>query len=541
MRFRTSEGNVIGLKLKERAKRNKNKPFIHFEGDTATYGDVNERSNRVANALSALGVKKKENVAIYMDNCLEFIYTWFALAKLGAVEVPINTAHKGNLLEYFINYSDARIIIVSANLVPNLAAVIEKLKYLQKIIVFGAFPDKKIGRYDVIPFADLLKKAAVEPSVEVSYKDLMAILFTSGTTGPSKGVMLTHNQACFVATRIQEALYPHKSSRDLTKEVLYVWAPLSHVSSQFSGVVNCLLMNATMVLTRDFSATDFWSDIAKYQCTVSGVFEAVMNILSFAPPTSRDAKNTIRALTTSHVPEEIHRPFEKRFGLKLINIFGSTEADATVIATYDDIRVGSFGKPRGYFEAKIVDTEDREVPAGKVGELVFRPRQPHIMFEGYYKMPEKTLEVFKNLWWHTGDLAYKDKDGYFFFVGREKDMIRRGGENISAMEVERVLTAYPGIRECAAVATPSATFGEEVKVVIVTEGNKKIELKDLVQFCDGKLAHFMVPRYYEFARSIPRTDASQRPIKSLIKDVTENTQDRIKLGIKIKREIEKGR
>ena len=152
MRFRTSEGNVIGLKLKERAKRNKNKPFIQFEGDTATYGEVNERSNRVANGLSALGVKKKENVAIYMDNCLEFIYTWFALAKLGAVEVPINTAHKGNLLEYFINYSDARIIVVSANLVPNLAEVIGKLKNLEKAIVFGAFPDKEIGHCAVIPF-----------------------------------------------------------------------------------------------------------------------------------------------------------------------------------------------------------------------------------------------------------------------------------------------------------------------------------------------------------------------------------------------------
>jgi len=541
MRFKTGEQNVIGLQLQKRAKQNKNKPFIHFEGDTATYSEVNERSNRVANGLSALGVKKKENVAIYMDNCLEFIYTWFALAKLGAVEVPINTAHKGNMLEYFINYSDARIIVVSANLVLNLAEVIEKLKYLKKIIVFGAFSDKKIGRCDVIHFADLLKKPDIEPRAEVRYKDLMAILFTSGTTGPSKGVMLTHNQACFVATRIQEALYPDKTSRDLAKEVLYVWAPLSHVSSQFSGVVNCLMMNATMVLTRDFSATDFWPDIEKYQCTVSGVFEAVMNILSFAPPTSKDANNTIRALTTSHVPVEIHKPFEKRFGLKLINIFGATEADATVIATYNDIKVGSFGKPRGYFEAKIVDIEDRELPAGKVGELILRPRQPHIMFEGYYKMPEKTLEVFQNLWWHTGDLAYKDEDGYFLFVGREKDMIRRGGENISAMEVERVLMAYPGIRECAAVATPSTTFGEEVKAVVVTEGNKKIELADLVRFCDDKLAHFMVPRFYEFTMAIPRTAASQRPIKGLINDVNENTLDRIKLGIKIKREIAKGR
>jgi crotonobetaine/carnitine-CoA ligase len=541
MRFKTGEKNVIGLQLKLQAKSKGDKPFVHFEGQTISYRQMNERTNRVANGLAALGVKQKENVVIYMDNCPEFLYTWFALSKLGAVEVPINTAHKGNVLEYFINYSDARTIVVGANLLPNMIAIMEKLKFLRKIIVFGDITNNKFGNLEVIRFNDLLKNPDIEPQVDVRYRDLMAILFTSGTTGTSKGVMLTHNQACFVASRIQQALYPGKRLRDLDKEVLYVWAPLSHVSSQFSGVVNCLLMGATMVLTREFSAKNFWQDIEKYKCTVSGVFEAVMNILSLAPATDKDADNTLRALTTSHVPAEIHEPFEKRFGLKLINIFGSTEADATVIATYNDIKIGSFGKPRGYFEARIVDSEDRDVPIGKTGELVLRPRQPHIMFEGYYKMPEKTLEVFRNLWWHTGDLVYRDKDGYFFFVGREKDMIRRGGENISALEVERVLMSYPGIRECAAVATPSATYGEEVKVVIVTEEGKKIDLSDLVKFCDDRMAYFMVPRYYEFVKSIPRTDASQRPIKSMIKDINENTLDRIKLGIKIKREMEKGR
>lgn len=541
MKFKSGGKNVIGLRMKMQAEKMGDKPFIYFEGKQITYRQMDEMSNRVANGLAKLGVKQKENVAIYMDNCPEFITTWFALSKLGAVEVAINTAHKGNLLEYFINYSDARVIVISSNLAPNLVDVIDNLKYVEKVVVVGDSEADKIGRCQVIPFSELLKAPNIELAIEVSYKDIMAILFTSGTTGPSKGVMLTHNQACFVAFRIQQALYPGKKLSELSDEVLYVWAPLSHVSSQFSGVVNCLIMGATMVLTRDFSAKNFWSDINKYKCTVSGVFEAVMNILSFAPPSPDDSKNTLRAMTTSHVPPEIHEPFEKRFGLKLINIFGSTEADATITATYDDIRVGSCGKPRGYFEARLVDAEDQKVPTGKVGELVFRPRQPHIMFEGYYKMPEKTLEVFKNLWWHTGDLAYQDQDGYFFFVGREKDMIRRGGENISAMEVERVIQSYPGVRECAAVATPSATFGEEVKVVIVTEGNKKIDLGDLVNFCEERMAHFMVPRYYEFVESIPRTDASQRPIKGMIKDITDATIDRLKAGIKTKREIQKGR
>jgi len=174
--------------------------------------------------------------------------------------------------------------------------------------------------------------------------------------------------------------------------------------------------------------------------------------LSKAPEKDNDTKNPTRVFATAHIPAAIHEPFEKRFGVKLVNVYGKTEGDCTVSATYEDIRIGSFGKPRGYFDARIFYPNDGELPANKVGGLVLRLLQPHIMFEGYYKMPEKTLEVFKNLWWHTGDLAYKDDEGYFYFVGREKDMIRRGGENISALEVENVVESRPDVKECAAGA-----------------------------------------------------------------------------------------
>jgi crotonobetaine/carnitine-CoA ligase len=253
-------------------------------------------------------------------------------------------------------------------------------------------------------------------------------------------------------------------------------------------VIAPLLADSALVLKKGFSATSFWDDIRKYGCTISGMFEAVLNILYKASETDRDAKNPLRVCATAHIPPDIHEPFEKRFGVKLVNVYGMTEGDCTVSATYEDIKIGSFGKPRGYFDARIVDPDDRELPSNKVGQLVLRPLQPYIMFEGYYKMPEKTLETFRNLWWHTGDLAYKDDEGYFYFVGREKDMIRRGGENISALEVEVVAISHPDVKECAAVAVESDIWGEEVKIVIIPKEGRKIKPEELVAFFDERMA-----------------------------------------------------
>ena len=269
------------------------------------------------------------------------------------------------------------------------------------------------------------------------------------------------------------------------------------------------------------------------------MFEAVLNILNKAPETDRDADNPLRVCATAHIPPDIHEPFEKRFRVRLVNVYGMTEGDCTVSATYDDIRIGSFGKPRGYFDARIVDPDDRELPLNKAGQLVLRPLQPHIMFEGYYKMSQKTLETFRNLWWHTGDLAYQDDEGYFYFVGREKDMIRRGGENISALEVERVVASHPAVKECAAIAVESDIWGEEVKIVIITKEGQEIKPEEIVTYCDERMAYFMVPRYIEFVEDITRTGASQRPVKGLLKDITPVTWDRVRAGVKIEREEKK--
>jgi crotonobetaine/carnitine-CoA ligase len=403
------------------------------------------------------------------------------------------------------------------------------------VIIEGKFEPKPFNRIEAIPFSVLLEENTQPPIAEVMYTDVMALMFTSGTTGPSKGVLITHNQAFFVASQYVSVTGSKKNDTG------YGYIPLFHEAPQFGLVLGSMLYGGKFLLTRNFSTADFWKDIRKYNCTLSGMFEVVIKLLLMAPEQPDDADNPMRVFSTAHITPESQAAFEKRFDVKLVNCYGLTEGDCTITATYRDIRPGSMGKPHGYFDVRLFDAIDRPVPQGSVGEIVLRPRQPHTIFEGYYKMPEKTLEAFRNLWWHTGDLAYQDDDGYFYFVGREKDMIRRGDENISALEVEKVVESHPAVKECAAVAAFSEVWGEEVKVAIVCHEGRKVDPAELVAFCDERMAYFMVPRYLEIVDSIPRTGASGRPVKEHLREITPKTWDRVQAGVRIKREAEKQR
>jgi len=533
MRFKTGEKYVLGRMLEEAAKKYPGATYFWFEGERYTYSDVLDRSRRVAQGFDKQGVKKGSHVAMLMENCPQFIYTWFGLALLGAVEAPFNPFHKGSILEYLINSSDAEILVISSSFIDEIRSVEDRIKKVKKIIIEGQYKKESFKTIRAIPFTALLQEDAGPLAADVRYDDIMALMFTSGTTGPSKGVLVTHNQAFFVASQYMNVTGVTR------KDVGYCYIPLFHEAPQFGLVLGSMLYGGSFLLTRGFSAADFWQDIRKYNCTASGMFEVVIKILLMAPEQPEDADNPMRVFSTAHITPESQQAFEKRFNVKLVNTYGLTEGDCTIAATYRDIRPGSFGKPRGYFDVQLFDSMDRKVPRGKVGEIALRPRQPHTIFEGYYKMPEKTLEAMRNLWWHTGDLAYQDEDGYFFFVGRDKDMIRRGDENISALEVEKVAESHPDVKECAAVAAYSEVWGEEVKLVIVCREGSKIDPADIVSFCDDRMAYFMVPRYIEFVQNIPRTGGSGRPVKEQLKPITADTWDRVREGVKIKRETGK--
>jgi carnitine-CoA ligase len=533
MKFISGEQYVVGRFLAEAARKFGERTYFIFEDKPYSYAAVNKTTDLVAANFAAMGIRKGDHVAILMENCPEFIYTWFGLARLGAIEAPFNPFHKGSILEYLINYSDAETLVISSNFIDEIKPLEASIKKVRRIIVAGPVTDNPFSRIEIIPFSRMLEGNAAPPQVEVSYRDTMALMFTSGTTGPSKGVLITHNQGFFVASQYLSVTGVRKAA------TAYCYIPLFHEAPQFGIVLGSMFYGGNFVLTRSFSPNDFWSDIRKYNCTLSGMFEVVIKILLMAEEKPDDADNPMKVFSTAHISKESQAAFEKRFDVKLVNTYGLTEGDCTIASTYKDIRPGSFGKPLGYFEAKLVDSYDVEVPRGKPGELVLRPKQPYTIFQGYYKMPEKTVEAFRNLWWHTGDMAYVDEDGYFFFVGREKDMIRRGDENISAMEVEKVVESHPDVKECAAVAAFSEVWGEEVKLAIVCNEGRKIDPATLIAYCDERMAYFMVPRYIEFVQAIPRTGASGRPIKEQLKSITASTWDRVKAGVKTAREKNK--
>jgi crotonobetaine/carnitine-CoA ligase len=535
MRFISGEKYVVGNMLEEAARKYKNRTYFIFEDRRYSYAEVNEQASRVAAGFAAMGVKKGDHVAILMENSPEFIFAWFGLARIGAIEAPFNPFHKGKILEYLINYSDAEILVISNRFIEEIAAIQGSLTTVKQVIICGEYQGKPFAKIESTPFNRLLESKSGPPKVEITYKDIMALMFTSGTTGPSKGVLITHNQGFFVASQYLNANGAKKGSCG------YCYIPLFHEAPQFGLVLGTMLLGGSIVITRNFSPSAFWEDVRKYKCTMSGLFEVVVKILLMAPEKPDDADNPMQVFSTAHISSESQLAFEKRFGVKLINTYGLTEGDATILTMHNDVMPGSFGKPRGYFEAKLFDSNDCEVPRGSTGELVLRPKQPYTIFEGYYKMPEKTLAAFRNLWWHTGDLARQDENGYYFFVGREKDMIRHGDENISSMEIEKVVEAHPAVKECAAVAAFSEIWGEDVKLAVVCKEGQAIDPAELIAYCDERMAYFMVPRYIEFVESIPRTGASGRPIKDQLKQVTPSTWDRQKAGVKTAREKNKNK
>ena len=322
MKFTSGEKYVVGNMLEEAARKYKDRTYFIFEGRSYSYSEVNETASLVAANFAGMGVRKGDHVAILMDNCPEFIFTWFGLARIGAIEAPFNPFHKGNILEYLINYSDAKILVISSSFIEEIAAIEGSLKTVKKVIISGTSQPGPFKSIEAMSFSSLLDGKSAPPRVDVTYKDILALMFTSGTTGPSKGVLITHNQGFFVASQYLNVMGIRKSATG------YCYIPLFHEAPQFGLVLGTMFYGGQFVLTRGFSPADFWNDIRKYNCTVSGMFEVVIKILLMAPEKPDDADNPMQIFSTAHVGHESQVTFEKRFGVKLVNTYGLTEGTA---------------------------------------------------------------------------------------------------------------------------------------------------------------------------------------------------------------------
>ncbi len=523
---------VLGELIEERAERLGDKVFLRFKDQSISYQEINRYANRCANGFKSLGIRKGDKVSIMLPNCLEFIYIWFGLAKCGAVEVPVNVSYKGEFLRHIVDQSDSRVFVIAHEFLDRLKLIEDELKKLEKVVVLG---DGERGgtsgfKFPMINFKDLFNQSEDPVDEKVLPSDPISIIYTSGTTGPSKGALCPHK---FYIVCAEKMLEYREGGKD---DIFYTFLPLYHFNAQVLTTLTTLIAEAEMVLADRFSASRFWDEVRHYGATQFNYLGAVIPILAKQPPKPDDLDNPIRIALGAGCPPAVMEEVEKRFGMKCLEGYGMTEIGIPIHVRVNDRRPGSCGKPMDIYEIKLVDDQDNEVPVGEVGEFVFRPREPFTMMLEYYNMPEKTLEAFRNLWFHTGDLGRKDEDGYFYFVDRKKDALRRRGENISSFEVERAVNSHPSVLESAAVAVPSEVGEDEVKICVVLKPGERLTPEELIKHCNERMPYFAVPRYVEFMESLPKTP-TERVEKYKLKQagITPNTWDREKAGIKISR------
>ena len=526
---------TIGHVLADKAQRNGAKTYLTWQGHAYSYAEMHALTNRYANGFTTLGVKKSDHVAVLLSNCPEFLFAVWGLGKIGAVAVPLNTAAKGDLLRYFLAQSDARWIVVEADLATRVAEVLPGLRDVEGVLCLGV-PDALAGLGK--PVIDLKSlEGAVDdtpPADAVLFSDPHVIIYTSGTTGPSKGVVSPHAQGQNIGRHLVQQ-YGYRSD-----DVLYTCLPLFHVNALWYSCNAALWADASLALAPRFSVSQFWEDVERTEATQFNALGAMVSMLLKQPPCEAELKHRVRQSMVVPLSKEVFAAYSDRFRLKVTSLFAATETFAVTIFTPDDpvAKGGSAGTPRGIADLAIVDDDDQALPSGSVGEICVRPQAPWIGMLGYYKMPEATLSAHRNLWFHTGDRGCLDDDGFLWFVDRKKESIRRRGENISAFEVEMLTAKHADVLEVAAVAVASELSEDDVMVYVVRAPGSALAEAELVAFCGDNMSYFMVPRYVAFVDCLPKT-ASEKVEKYKLKQMAEANKatlwDREKAGIKISR------
>ncbi len=522
---------VIHRVLQQKVEQFGNREFFRFNDQVFGYKDFDRLSNQVAAGFQRLGLKKGDKVAIMMKNRPEFLFVWFGLSKLGAIEVPINTAHRGDLLTYMLDKSDCRFIVLDSSFVDRVEAVLKDLPKLEKILILQD-QGETLPTLDrpTLDYRQVVDNSGKYDQVEVIWSDPFIIMFTSGTTGPSKGSVMPQNYALYMGEVCWESAGYDEKDR------LYNALPLFHGNAQVLSTMPALMSGARMVLAERFSASRFWEEVRRYQCTEFNYIGGILPILYKADPKPDDADNPLRIMFGGGAPMDLFDAFEKRFGLTLIEGYGMSEIGLPLMNTVSERKKGTCGKPRHDYEVRVVDDAGIEVGANIPGELLLRPKKPYSILLEYYKMPDKTVEAWRDLWYHTGDYLFYDEDGYFHFVDRKKDALRRRGENISSFEVEKVIRAHPAVLECTAIGVKSELGEDEVMVCLTLKPGHKLSPEELIAHCQKNMAYFMVPRYLRFMDSLPKTP-TERVKKYELREqgVTPDTWDREKAGIKIER------
>lgn len=517
--------------LEERADEYGQKHFLFYREEAVSYERINRLSNQVAHAFLAAGIKKGDKVALMLPNCPEFLYIWFGLSKIGAVEVLVNTQFRGDFLMHQIEITDSVALVLCTDYLEAYLEVQKDLHHIRRIVLLKG--EKPYSIPDGLACDDFWESCGScsedpPPDVEMKASDPVSIMFTSGTTGPSKAVLNSHKAYIRCGRDCAELVGLKNGDR------CYCILPLYHGNPQMMAVMSALCIGGSLALRDKFSASAFFDDVRKYQCTYFTYVGTVLTILSKRPERQDDADNPLRLCFGGGAPSSVWEQLERRFRFSVHEAYGMIEAGCvTTINRLGRQQFGSIGIPRDCFDVRIVDEEDEELPPGETGEIVVRPNEPFVMFDGYYGMPEETLDAYRNLWFHTGDRARKDDNGYFYFAGRVKHTIRRKGENISSDAIENVINNHPDILESAVVGVPDEVAEEEIKAYIVLRKGCTLAPEDIIGWCSKGLPEFMLPRYIEFRDFFEKTGSEKIQKFKLEKHDPSKTWDRMcQLGTK---------
>ncbi|MGP8073246.1 MAG: AMP-binding protein [Thermoplasmata archaeon] len=516
--------------VRGKARKNGGRVAVRFEGRDLSYAELERESDRIANGLAAAGIGPGDRVAALLFNSPEFLPLWFGLAKRQAVLIPLNTGLKGEILRYELADSSPRGIVVDQRLWEPYAPLRDGLKIGLEWVLPATAEGSLPLPAEVPVFDRLLSDVPSPPLAPPRPSDPASIMYTSGTTGPPKGALIPHEKT--LTTPYEIGL----RSRLETDSVLFTALPLFHCNAQEMTALTALLYDVTAAFDERFHASTYWEVAARFGATHVSLLISMINVLFKQPDRPTDRTHRVRTALTAGTTKSLWPEFEQRFGLTIIELYGMTECGCTTLMNPPGaIRMGSVGTPLGFVEARVVDDDDGPVPDGQRGELVVRPRHPFTMFSGYVGKPDKTVEAWRNLWFHTGDYVTRDTDGYYYFVDRKKDVIRRRGENLAPYDVETVLNRHPAVFESVVIGVPSPLGEEDVKAFVQLKPGATATPEALFEFCVEHLPFFMVPKFLEFLEEIPKT-ANQKSQRFVLRERKGGVQyDREQLGIALRR------
>jgi crotonobetaine/carnitine-CoA ligase len=492
---------TLGELLQDKAQRHGEQTFAEIDGVRVSYAQLERRSRHVAGGLLALGLAPGDRVATFMLNALEQLLLWYGTVRAGLVWVPLNAGLVGQDLRYTLGNSGARVLVTDTESVPRFLEVAAEAPELQAISLYVVADSQTAGGFGAKPYSQLESGPLPAALATTRAEDPGAILYTGGTTGLPKGVVLPQFSFILAGVRYGESFSVHAGERHFST------MPLFHAGALQWGIMGPLVCDMSTVVDRRFSASRYFERVREVQANVIDPLGVVMTLVCRQPPSPLDRSHKVRiSLGATHgLPEHIPTEFSERFGIPLVMVYGLTEGGGAMLTTNRDRKDDSNGRPHGWVELRVLDDDGFPLPPGETGKLVLRSNFPFMFMSGYWNDPLRSAQVLQDGWLHTGDLAWLQHDGNLRFVGREAHWLRRRGENISAVEVETVLADCPGVKEVAVVAAPSEIGEDEVKAFVVLEPGVRLEAAALIAWCGGKLAPFKVPRFVEFIERLPRS------------------------------------